>query len=251
MSECPSSINAMPAMNERPPSIAVRLLIGRAIPFGPNGEPSAIGKHCVAGPLHLSVSGFLGDEQGDRLHHGGPDKALHHYPGEHYAFWRRELPRVAAERFSTGGFGENLASVGLTEHNVCVGDIFRFGTALIQVSQARQPCWKLNIRFGVPNMAQRVQESARTGWYYRVLEAGDVVPESEIHLIDRPHQDWPLARLLHHLYADPLNTAALKDIAALSVLPPSWRRMALQRLVLGCIEDGSHRMNTPSSSSSK
>lgn len=251
MSECSGLINAMPTMNEWPPSIAVRLLIGRAIPFGPNGEPSAIGKQCVTVPLHLSVSGFLGDEQGDPIHHGGPDKALHHYPGEHYAFWRRELPHVAAERFSTGGFGENLATVGLTEQSVCVGDIFRFGSALIQVSQARQPCWKLNIRFGVPNMAQRVQESARTGWYYRVLESGDVVPESEMHLIDRPHQDWPLARLLHHLYADPLNNNALKDIASLSVLPSSWRRMALQRLVSGCIEDWSHRTNTPSSSSSK
>ncbi|RPJ16740.1 MAG: MOSC domain-containing protein, partial [Deltaproteobacteria bacterium] len=142
-------------------------------------------------------------------------------------------------------FGENLATVGLTEQNVCVGDMFRFGTALIQVSQARQPCWKLNTRFGVPNMAQRVQESARTGWYYRVLESGEVPAESEIRLIERPHEDWPLARLLHHLYADPLNTAALKDIAALSVLAPSWRRLVAQRLVSGRIEDSSRRMNTP------
>jgi MOSC domain-containing protein YiiM len=232
-------------MDEWPPAISVRLLIGRAIPFGPNGEPSAIGKQCATGPLHLSVSGLLGDEQGDHLHHGGPDKALHHYPGEHYAVWRHELPRVAADRFSTGGFGENLATVGLTEQNVCVGDIFRLGTALIQVSQARQPCWKLNIRFGVPDMAKRVQESARTGWYYRVLGSGEVLPGSGIRLIDRPHRDWPLARLLHYLYVDPLNTAALKDIAALSVLPPSWRRLAVQRLVSGLIEDGSRRMKTP------
>ena len=245
MSECPGSIKAMLPMGEWPPSIAVRLLIGRAIPFGPNGEPSAIGKQCVSVPLHLSVSGFVGDEQGDSLHHGGPDKALHHYPGEHYAFWRRELPHVAADRFSTGAFGENLTTIGLTEQNVCVGDVFRLGAALIQVSQARQPCWKLNIRFGVPDMARRVQERARTGWYYRVLESGEALPESEIRLIDRPHRDWPLARLLHHLYVDPLNTAALKDIAALSVLSESWRRLAAQRLVSGSIEDGSRRMNTP------
>lgn len=245
MSGYPDSIHAMLPMNDWPPSLTVRLLIGRANSFGPNGEPSAIGKQCVSVPLHLSVSGFPGDEQGDRLHHGGPDKALHHYPGEHYAFWRRELPHVAADRFSPGGFGENLATVGLTEQNVCVGDVFRLGTALIQVSQARQPCWKLNVRFGVPDMARRVQQRARTGWYYRVLESGEVLPESEIRLVDRPHRDWPLVRLLHHVYVDPLNTAALKDIAALSVLAASWRRMAAQRLVSSMIEDGSRRMNTP------
>jgi MOSC domain-containing protein YiiM len=70
---------------------------------------------------------------------------VHHYPFEHYAAWCRELPDLA-ERFRTGGFGENISTVGLTEQNVCVGDQFSLGTARIQVAQARQPCWKLGVR---------------------------------------------------------------------------------------------------------
>ena len=228
-----------------PPVAVTQLMVGRAFPFGPNGEPSAIDKRCVAEPLHLTVSGFVGDEQGDLRHHGGPDKAIHHYPEEHYAVWRLDLPQVLPERFRIGAFGENLGTVGLTETNVCAGDVFRLGTAVIQASQARQPCWKLNVRFGRPEMSRLVQESARTGWYYRVLETGEVAPGAKLHLLDRPHPEWPLVRLLHHLYADMLNDSALTAIAALSVLPASWRELAEQRLESGQVEDWSRRLNTP------
>lgn len=232
-------------MNEWPPSVATRILTGKALPFGPNGEHSAIDKHCVLAPIQLTASGFAGDEQADRLYHGGHDKALHHYPHEHYAIWRRDLPGVAAERFCTGAFGENISTVGLTEQNVCVGDIFRFGTALIQVSQARQPCWKLDVRFAVPNMARLVQESNRTGWYYRVLEPGEAAPSAKLGLIDRPQPDWHIARLLHYIYADPLNAEALAAIAALEVLPQSFRQLAERRLKSGQIEDWSRRLTVP------
>lgn len=232
-------------MNTCPSSVATKLLTGKALPFGPNGEPSAIGKHCISASVQLSTSGFVGDEQADRLHHGGPEKALHHYPNEHYAIWRRELPHAAVERFFAGAFGENISTVGLTEQNVCVGDIFRFGDALIQVSQPRQPCWKLDVRFAVANMARLVQEACRTGWYYRVLEPGEVAPDAELRLINRPHPDWPIARLLHHLYADPLNSEALTAIVALDVLPQLSRQLAERRLKSGQVEDWSRRLNIP------
>lgn len=231
-------------MEQPLPRAAVQLLIGQARAFGPNGEPSAIDKQGVATPLRLFVTGFVGDEQGDPSRHGGPDKAVHHYPFEHYLAWCRELPDLA-ERFRTGGFGENISTVGLTEQNVCVGDLFSLGTARIQVAQARQPCWKLGVRFGIPDMPRRVQTSARTGWYYRVLEPGVVTPGDELKLIDRPHPDWPLARLLHHLYVDRMNADALHAIAALAVLPPSWRHLAEQRLQSRQVEDWSRRLNAP------
>lgn len=233
------------AVSDLPPLAAVQLLVGRARPFGPNDEPSAIDKRPVGRPLRLTANGFEGDEQGDRRHHGGPDKAVHHYPAEHYAAWRLDLPELQAERFQVGAFGENLGTVGLTEANVCVGDVFRLGAALLQVSQARQPCWKLNLRFGIPDMSRRVQDSARTGWYYRVLEAGDVAPGSVLRLLDRPHPDWPLGRLLLHLYADPLNVSALAAIAALGNLSASWRELAQRRLASGRVEDWSRRLTTP------
>lgn len=228
-----------------PPVTVSHLMIGRALPFGPNGEPSAIAKHGVAGPLQLTVTGFVNDEQGDTSRHGGADKALHHYPAEHYAQWRLDLAAVPPEHFRSGAFGENLSTFGLTEASVCIGDIFRLGSAIIQVSQARQPCWKLNVRFGRADMARLVQQSARTGWYYRVLETGEVTHGAALQLLERPHPEWPLARLLHHLYTDTLNSSALLAIAALDVLPASWKKLAQQRLESGQIEDWSHRLNTP------
>lgn len=234
------------------PKISVpHLLIGRATPFGPNGEPSAIDKHGLADAVELTLMGLAGDEHGDLVHHGGPDKALHHYPGEHYAAWRSELADVPAERWRSGGFGENLGPLGLTENEVCLGDLFRLGSALIQVSQARQPCWKLNLRFGCPDMAARVQASGRTGWYYRVIEGGKAAPGAELILVDRPHADWPLARLLHHLYRDPLNNDALAAIAALAALPPSWRQLAAQRLASGQVEDWTRRLETPAATTTQ
>lgn len=232
-------------MSERRQVSIDRLLVGRCVPFGPNGEPSGIDKRCVTGTVPLGALGLAGDEQGDRHHHGGPDKALHHYAAEHYAVWRSELPDVAEAHWRPGAFGENLSTVGLTEHDVCVGDLLRLGKALIQVSQARQPCWRLNVRFGRPDMSRLVQASARTGWYYRVLENGEIAAGMAMQLIERPHPEWTLARLLHHLYADPLEPQALEAIARLDVLPQSWRQLAERRLQTGRVEDGSARLDTP------
>ena len=114
------------------------LHIGRARVFGPKGEPSAIHKLPVHGPLRLTRLGLAGDDQADARHHGGPDKALHHYPREHYAAWRDALPEQAA-LFVPGGFGENLSTHSLREDNVCVGDVFKLGGAVAQISQGRKP----------------------------------------------------------------------------------------------------------------
>lgn len=232
-------------MNDLRQAIVTGLHVGRAAPFGPKGEPSAIDKQPVRQPLRLDVHGLAGDEQADLRHHGGPEKALHHYAAEHYAAWQCEHLPVPAARFAPGAFGENLSATGLTEHDVCVGDTFRLGGALVQVSQARQPCWKLNLRFGLEDMARRVQASGRTGWYYRVLEAGEIAPGEPLRLVARPHPDWPLARLLHHWYVDRLNRPALAAIAALEALSPSWRHLAGQRLEAGRVEDWSRRLFAP------
>jgi len=233
-------------LTANPPPVTVpRFLVGKARPFGPLWEPSAIAKHHVTAPLQLTLLGLGGDEQGDRLHHGGPDKALHHYPADHYPRWREELPQVAVERWGIGTFGENLAPSGLTEEQVCIGDVFRLGPTLIQISQIRQPCWKLNVRLGVDDMAQRVQDRVRTGWYYRVLETGEVAPGMELRLIDRPHPDWSLTRLAYYLYTDTLNRNALQALADLAPLAPSLRQLAAKRLDSGGIEDWTRRLRTP------
>ncbi len=142
--------------------ILLTLLTGRAAPLSGSDVLSGIGKTPVAGPLTFGPEGFEGDEQADRRVHGGAEKAVHHYPADHYESWRAELGDLPT-LLAPGGFGENLSTVRLTETEVAVGDTFRLGGALIQVSQGRQPCWKLNHRFGVPDMARRVQLTGRTG----------------------------------------------------------------------------------------
>jgi len=219
------------------------LLVGALAPLGPSGVESGIFKQPVAGPLAVTRNGLIGDAQGDRKPHGGPEKALHHYAFDHYARWRRERPDLARFFSREGAFGENISTAGLTEADVCIGDIYRLGSALLQVSQARQPCWRLNLRFGDDGMARRVQDSGRTGWYYRVLEEGRVTPDDILRLVERPVEAWSLARLLRIFYHDRLDRARLAELAALTQLSPSWRRLARQRLERNAVEDWSGRLN--------
>jgi MOSC domain-containing protein YiiM len=220
------------------------LRIGKIQAFGPADQPSAIVKQAVSGRVELSKLGLEGDKQADAQHHGGIDKALHHYPFEHYAAWTAELPKEAG-LFQAGGFGENLSTLGMDENSVCLGDIFHIGSARIQVSQGRKPCWKLNHRFGIPDMARRVQDSGRTGWYYRVLDEGGIAPDDELTLIERPHPNWPLARLISVIYHDKPDRKALAELAMLEFLAPSWREMAEKRLSSGKVEDWLRRLVTP------
>ena len=222
---------------------AIALLCGGAVLFGPGGVRSAIAKRPVSGPIEIDRLGLEGDEQGDPRHHGGLEKAVHHYALDHYSYWREALAPASPDCLGApGAFGENLSTEGLTEADMCVGDTWRIGTALLQVSQARQPCWKLNHRFGVPDMARRVQTSGRTGWYYRVVEPGRVAQGDTLTLVERPHPDWPLARLLRTFYVDRMNRAALEGIAALELLSASWRALAARRLERGEVEDWTSRL---------
>ena len=218
------------------------LLTGPVAPLGDGGTTSAIAKGPVAGPVAVGRLGLAGDAQADRRFHGGPEKAVHHYALDHAAAWRAELSGLPDLLERPGAFGENFSTHGLTEHDVCVGDLWRVGSALLQVSQARQPCFKLNLRFGVPDMARRVQASGRTGWYYRVIETGTVAAGDSLDLVERPHPDWPLSRLLHHFYVDRLDAAALRAIAALEPLSESWRALAARRLASGAVEDWRRRL---------
>lgn len=222
--------------------ITVTLLTGRASPLPGSDALSGIVKTPPDRPLALGREGLEGDEQADRRVHGGIEKAMHHYPFDHYAAWRNELGPLPP-LLTLGGFGENISTTSLTESTVAVGDVFRLGTAILQVSQGRQPCWKLNRRFDVPDMARLVQQTGRTGWYYRVLQPGVVRSGDRLELIDRTAPDWTLRRLWHALYVDRLNLRELAGIAALDVLAEGWRKYAVRRLESGRVEDWSNRLD--------
>jgi MOSC domain-containing protein YiiM len=224
----------------------LELRIGRAAPLGPAGALSAIDKHKVAGPLAAGYLGLDGDEQADRRHHGGPHKAIHAYSISHFPTWAGELPD-RADRFRPGAFGENLVIDGASEADLCLGDRWRIGSAMVEVSQGRQPCWKLNLRFDVADMAWRVQDSGRTGWYFRVVKSGTMTAGDRGILSERPHPGWTLARVSHLLYHDRMNRPALTELAALPGLPESWKHLADARLASGRTEDWSRRIETPRS----
>jgi len=219
------------------------ILTGKAVPYTRPGSCSAIAKLPRSGELAVTELGLAGDEQGDLRVHGGKDKAIHHYPREHYAQWRAELgehPLLQAP----GAFGENFSSHGLTEAEVCLGDRFRAGTAVLEVSQGRQPCWKLNDRFAVKDMSLRVQQSGRTGWYYRVLEEGVVAAGSAFELVARPWPQWSVARLSAVLFDRQVNAEVIRQCLELP-LAPSWRRTLERRLEKAEVEDWSSRLQGP------
>jgi MOSC domain-containing protein YiiM len=220
------------------------LLTGRLQALDARGTQSGIHKEERCGPVYLGAEGLAGDEQGDRKRHGGPEKALHHYAYEHYAYWRAWCgPLDVLSR--PGAFGENLSTTGLTEDNCCIGDVYALGTAVLQVSQARQPCWKLNQRFGRKDMALQLQRSRLTGWYYRVLQAGFIAAGDQLRLLERPHAAWPLRRLLNSIYgeAERMHLPTLAEIAGLEALSPSWRQLAQKRLECGVLEDWAPRLS--------
>lgn len=221
---------------------ALAVLIGSVAPFGPNGVPSAIAKRPVPS-ANVTVDGLEGDHHGDPVRHGGPDKAVHQYPIEHYEHWRAhgvDNPLLDAP----GAFGENVTTRGMTEQNVCVGDVYRVGEAglVIQVTQVRQPCWKLNVRLGPATMAADVQRACRTGWHYRVLEPGRIAVDDAFALIERPNPAWTLARLAENLYVNTMDRDALAEIAALPQLAERLRDLARKRLETADVESWEPRL---------
>lgn len=220
------------------------LFVGELAPLGPQNAPSGIRKQKVAGRQAITRLGIVGDHQGDTKSHGGPEKAVHHYPRDHYAAWAVEGIEAVPP-----AFGENISTFGVTEADICIGDIFRLGNAVLQVSQGRQPCWRLNARFERPDMAFRVQKSGRTGWYYRVLEEGAAEAGDRLVLAERPQPQWPLSCIIDLLYTRTQDMESLAGLADLPELAPSWRTLATRRIETNAVENWDRRLRGATSQS--
>lgn len=217
------------------------LYTGPARQRWPDRPPSAIAKSPTAGPLELDWTGFTTDHQADLAVHGGPDKALHHYAGDHYAYWLTEKPHLAA-KLAPGGFGENLSTFGLTEWEVCIGDVFSLGTAEVQISQGRQPCWKLNMHMEDDTLAASFQKTGRTDWYYRVLQTGKVGVGDRLTLLSRPQPTWPLSSVIAARFNPKLPPQTAAQLAALPEMAENWRKAFEKKAAPGFKEDTSARL---------
>lgn len=203
-------------------------------------RPSAIAKHQVEGELVLNALGIEGDQQAETAHHGGPDRALCHYPREHYITWAREFPEQA-DLFNPPAFGENFSTLGMTEQSVFIGDIYRWGKTLIQVTQPRSPCFKLNYHFGINDMSQRMQQSGRCGWLYRVISGGAVSSDASLELVSRVSEISvsEAMAIAWHMPFDDEQYHRLLSAAGLSV---SWVKTIQNRRISREIEDFKRRL---------
>ena len=161
-----------------------------------------------------------GDGQGDPTVHGGVHKAVYIYTVEHYAYWKRELGR---NDLTYGQFGENLTVEGLLEEYVHIGDVFRVGEALVEVSQPRVPCFKLGIKMRNARIVKPFLASERVGFYVRVLEEGEVGAGDAIERTKIGDGGMTVKEIVHLRHFDNTNVAAAEKAASLPALTPSWR----------------------------
>lgn len=224
------------------------------------GLPRTVGSSEATDPVeHIWTTGFFknpttvslwlsrlnldGDGQADLENHGGPEKAVNVYPAEHYPYWAQT---IGLADLQPGSFGENFTIEGLLESDVCIGDVFEVGDALVQVSQPRQPCWKLARRWRVKDLALLVQETGRTGWYFRVLKEGHVQAGNRLVLVERHHPNWTVFsanEVMHHRTQD---RQAAQDLADCAGLSSRWRDKLNRRALTGTIESTSSRLDGPS-----
>ena len=193
----------------------VSLQVGRIAPLGPERVPSAFVKRAVAGAVPVGALGLDGDAQADLSVHGGPEKAVYGYAADHYPAWASDFPTLAG-RFRPGSMGENLTIAGLREDDICVGDVHAVGTALLQVCQPRQPCFKLALAWGEPRLGKAMVRSGRSGWYYRVLRDGAIAAGDEIQLAARPNPDFAFARLVRIVNLGGATAAEMRAMAEMS-----------------------------------
>lgn len=189
---------------------------------------TAFFKKPVDGPVEARWLGLSGDAQADLRFHGGRDKAILAYSEDHFADWRQD-PELAA--VSGGAFGENLTIRGLDEASVCIGDTWRVGDVLLEVSQPRQPCWKLGRRWRKPELVKLVVKNGRTGWYFRVIEEGTLEAGLAVRLETRPHPEWTIAAANQVMYDRRLPAERIRALIDLPELSDAWKTELGERVM--------------------
>jgi len=187
---------------------------------------TAIFKAPIAGVVAVRRMNLAGDQQADLTVHGGSEKAVYGYPAEHYEYWRGQLPDIS---FSWGAFGENLTTEGLWEDTLFIGDLFRVGSAVLRVTQPRMPCYKLQLRFDRDDMIKRFLVSGRSGFYFSVIEPGDVGAGSKVEVLYRDPQSVTVADIMSLYLGQRRDPKLLQRAMNVSSLPENWKTQLLLR----------------------
>ena len=187
---------------------------------------TAIFKEPVAGAVPIRELNLAGDQQADLIVHGGPEKAVYAYPAEHYEYWRKQL---SADSLPWGAFGENLTTEGLWEDTLCIGDVLRVGSAVLQITQPRMPCYKLEIRFNRDDIIEHFLLSGRSGFYFSVIERGDVAAESKVEILDRDPYGVTVSDIVRLYLGQTRDPELLQRARSVGSLPQNWKTQLLLR----------------------
>lgn len=177
-------------------------------------------KSPVEGWINVGNTNIDGDGQADTFHHGGVDKAILAYSADHFAAWESELE---SDPVTGGMFGENLTISGLDETTVCIGDQYQLNDVVLEVTQPRQPCWKLGRRWNLKELPKLVIQTARCGWYCRVLKTGAIKSGLDCQLIHRVNHDWTILRAHRTRYSKNIAAAERQELASLEQLSEAWK----------------------------
>ena len=210
--------------------VSVNVGLPRLLAWGGATFKTGIFKNPVEGRVMLRTTNLDGDRQADPSVHGGPNKAVYCYPCEHYAAWNAELPELSDLARTWGAFGENFTTEGLLETTVSIGDRYRVGSAVVRVTTPRLPCFKLAAKFQRDDMIERFVRSGRSGFYFSVIEEGEVGAGDEFELLGREEPTLTIAEINELYAAKSPDRETLQRSLHVKLLPESWRMRFRARL---------------------
>ncbi|HDR7779543.1 MOSC domain-containing protein [Bacillus cereus group sp. MYBK29-1] len=206
--------------------LSLNIGLPKEVTYGGKVIHTGINKKQVKEPVYLSFVKFNGDGQADLVHHGGVDKAVCVYTGDHYPYWEKELNQDLVY----GAFGENITVSGMREEDVCIGDMFELGQAIVQVTQPRQPCFKLAKKYNIPKLPLYFQETGYTGFYFRVLKEGWVSSVDTLKRLQSDPKSVSVAFANRIMHKEKQNVEGVKRILEVNALSSSWRKSFEKRI---------------------
>lgn len=193
---------------------------------------TAIFKQPVDGRVKVNQLNLEGDAQADLTVHGGWSKAVYVYPGEHYEYWRNELPEM---ELGNSQFGENLTTEGLLETEVFIGDKLRIGTAEFVVTEPRMPCYKLGIRFGRKDILRRFLQSRRSGFYLAVTKTGELGAGDDIEILSRDENKVTVKDIVRVWVQDKDDVETMGRALKIEAFPENWKEPFRERIANGSV----------------